>query len=92
MLLPRKAMHSRAALAVARDDAVSTLEAAKAARQRADALAPALDRPATEGPRAVLLHTVKGKGIPQFEDDPVWHARKIKGDELEVGKKALGIP
>ena len=30
--------------------------------------------------------------IPQFEDDPVWHARKIKGDELEVGKKALGIP
>ena len=53
---------------------------------------PALDQPATEGPRAVLLHTVKGKGIPQFEDDPVWHARKLKGDELEVGKKALGIP
>ena len=53
---------------------------------------PALDQPATEGPRAVLLHTVKGKGIPEFEDDPVWHARKLKGDELEVGKKALGIP
>ena len=47
---------------------------------------PALDQPATEGPRAVLLHTVKGKGIPQFEDDPVWHARKIKGDELEWKK------
>jgi len=53
---------------------------------------PALDQPATERPRAVLLHTVKGKGIPEFEDDPVWHARKIKGDELETGKKALGIP
>jgi len=53
---------------------------------------PALDQPAIEGPRAVLLHTVKGKGIPEFEDDPVWHARKIKGDELETGKKALGIP
>ena len=42
-------------------------------------------------PRAVLLHTVKGKGIPEFENDPVWHARKIKGDELEVGKQALGL-
>ena len=45
----------------------------------------------TDRPRAVLLHTVKGKGIPQFEHDPAWHARKIKGDELEIGKRALGI-
>ena len=45
----------------------------------------------TDRPRAVLLHTVKGKGIPEFEDDPAWHARKIKGDELEIGKRALGI-
>ena len=52
---------------------------------------PALLEAKTKNPRAVLLHTVKGKGIPEFEDDPVWHARKIKGTELEVGKKALGI-
>ena len=45
----------------------------------------------TDRPRSVLLHTVKGKGITEFEHDPAWHARKIKGDELEIGKRALGI-
>ena len=29
--------------------------------------------------------------MPEFENDPVWHARKIKGDELEAGKQALGL-
>jgi len=42
-------------------------------------------------PRAVIVHTVKGKGINAFENDPAWHARKIKGEELEIGKKALGL-
>jgi len=42
-------------------------------------------------PRAIILNTIKGKGIPEFENDPVWHARKIKGPELETGQKALGI-
>jgi len=52
---------------------------------------PALMQRSSGRPRAVLLHTVKGKGIPEFEDDPVWHARKIKGDELEAGRRALGV-
>lgn len=42
-------------------------------------------------PRAIILNTIKGKGIPAFENDPAWHARKIKGVELEQGRKALGI-
>ena len=42
-------------------------------------------------PRAVIVHTIKGKGIKAFEDDPIWHARKIKGEELEIGKRELGI-
>lgn len=42
-------------------------------------------------PLAIIAHTIKGKGIKEFENDPVWHARKIKGAELEIGKKALGI-
>ena len=41
----------------------------------------------TDRPRAILLHTVKGKGIPEFEHDPAWHARKIKEDELEIGNE-----
>ena len=27
----------------------------------------------------------------EFEDDPVWHARKLQGHEIEIGKKQLGI-
>jgi transketolase len=42
-------------------------------------------------PSVVILDTVKGKGIPEFENDPVWHARKVKDTELKIGQKALGI-
>jgi len=37
------------------------------------------------------VHTIKGKGIKEFENDPVWHARKLQGHEIEIGKKQLGI-
>jgi len=46
---------------------------------------------AKEKPRVIIVHTTKGKGIKPFENDPIWHARKIKGDELEIGKKELGL-
>lgn len=39
----------------------------------------------------IILNTVKGKGIKEFENDPVWHARQLKGEEIEVGKKRLDI-
>ena len=42
-------------------------------------------------PLAVIVNTIKGKGIKEFENDPVWHARKLKGEEIEIGKKRLGI-
>ena len=55
-------------------------------------LIPALQKSVSSNkPRVILLHTTKGKGIPAFENDPAWHARKIKGKELEIGKQALGI-
>jgi transketolase len=44
-----------------------------------------------ESPRAIIVHTIKGKGVKAFENDPAWHARKIKGAELEVGKLELGL-
>ena len=57
-----------------------------------DELIPVLQQHNDEAkPRAVIVHTTKGKGIKAFENDPVWHARKIKGEELEIGKKELGI-
>jgi transketolase len=42
-------------------------------------------------PLALIIHTTKGKGIKEFENDPVWHARKLQGRDVEIGKKQLGI-
>ena len=40
-------------------------------------------------PTVLIIHTIKGKGIKQFENDPVWHARKIEGKDIEIGNKSL---
>ena len=57
-----------------------------------DELVSALQQPSSESePRAVIVHTTKCKDIKAFENDPKWHARKIKGEELEIGKRELGI-
>jgi len=42
-------------------------------------------------PLAIIFNTTKGKGIKKFENDPVWHARKLQGKEINLGKKELGI-
>lgn len=42
-------------------------------------------------PTVYIVHTIKGKGIKEFENDPVWHARKLQGNEIEIGKKRLGM-
>jgi len=42
-------------------------------------------------PSAIILHTVKGKGIKAFENSADWHARKVKGDDIDIGKEALGM-
>ena len=42
-------------------------------------------------PTVFIFNTIKGKGIKSFEADPAWHARKIKGEEMEIGKKELGL-
>jgi transketolase len=42
-------------------------------------------------PRAVLLRTVKGKGVSIMENDPGWHWRLPKKKELKVFMQELGI-
>jgi transketolase len=42
-------------------------------------------------PTVIIINTIKGKGIKEFENDPVWHARKLAGHEKEIGKKRLGL-
>ena len=55
-------------------------------------LLPVFQKSNAEGkPRVIIVHTIKGKGIKAFENNPAWHARKIKGEELEIGKRELGI-
>ena len=44
-----------------------------------------------EAPLVIILNTIKGKGIKEFENDPIWHARKLQGKEIEIGKKRLNI-
>ena len=42
-------------------------------------------------PRVIILHTIKGKGVPEFENKPEWHAKKIRNEDIILGRKALGI-
>ena len=40
-------------------------------------------------PTAIIFNTIKGKGIKEFENDPVWHARKLSNEEITIAKKRL---
>ena len=42
-------------------------------------------------PKVFVFHTIKGKGIKSFENQPMWHAKKIREAEELVGKRALKI-
>ena len=57
-----------------------------------DQLVPALKKPSSlSKPRVLIVHTIKGRGIKAFENDPVWHARKIKGEDFQIGRRELGL-
>jgi transketolase len=47
--------------------------------------------PQLNKPKVLLAHTIKGYGIPEFENDPAWHARKIRDNEKSIGYRALKI-
>ena len=42
-------------------------------------------------PTVIIFNTIKGKGVKEFENDPVWHARKLNDKELLIARKRLGI-
>lgn len=43
-------------------------------------------------PKAIIAHTVKGRGIPFMEDDNNWHYRIPTADEVRQSAEILGIP
>ena len=42
-------------------------------------------------PCVFIFNTIKGKGVKPFEGDPIWHARKVKGEDAKIIKKELGL-
>jgi transketolase len=59
-----------------------------------DALLAALRREpnGTGRPRAIICHTVKGKGVSFMEDDNNWHYRIPTADEVRKARMELGQP
>ena len=59
-----------------------------------DALLAALRREpdGTGRPRAIVCHTVKGKGVSFMEDDNNWHYRIPTADEVRKARVELGQP
>lgn len=41
--------------------------------------------------KVFIVNTIKGKGIKEFENDPVWHARKLEEHDIAIAKKRLGF-
>ncbi len=44
---------------------------------------PSLEKESYEGPRVIIAHTIKGKGLSYMENDPKWHTRPLTPEELE---------
>ncbi len=42
-------------------------------------------------PRAIVAHTVKGKGVSFMEDDNNWHYRSPDAEELRRARRELGL-
>jgi transketolase len=42
-------------------------------------------------PTVIIANTIKGKGIKEFENNPIWHARKLNEKEILIAKKRLKI-
>jgi len=42
-------------------------------------------------PNVLIANTIKSKGIKEFENDPVWHARKISNSDIDIAKKRLKL-
>lgn len=53
------------------------------------AIKKALCRQSTDQPRAVIAHTIKGKGISFMENVPLWHYRIPNEEELEIALQEL---
>lgn len=42
-------------------------------------------------PTVLIINTIKGKGIKEFENDPIWHARQVTEKDILIAKQRLGF-
>jgi len=57
-----------------------------------DSLCEALRRDGGGGPRVVIAHTTKGKGVSFMENSVLWHYRSPQGDEYAAARAELEEP
>ncbi len=50
-----------------------------------------LSEPMNNAPKAIIAHTIKGKGVAMIENQNNWHSRRPNGEEWLVIKEQMGI-
>ena len=50
-----------------------------------------LQKPVCDKPRAIIAHTIKGKGVSMIENQNYWHGRKPNKEEWLLIKDQMGI-
>ncbi|MEW5757301.1 MAG: transketolase [Pseudomonadota bacterium] len=55
-----------------------------------DQVMDALDQARTDGPTAIIAHTVKGKGVSFLEDAEGWHGKALDEEQLKRALTELG--
>lgn len=54
-----------------------------------DAVLAALSRPSSGAPRAIIAHTVKGKGVSFMEDQLAWHYKSVNEQQLATALREI---
>ena len=55
-----------------------------------NAIAEVLNRPASDAPRFVLCHTVKGKGVSFMENAVGWHGKPMDQEQFNAAMREMG--
>ena len=43
----------------------------------------------SQNPKIIFLNTIKGSGVKLFENDPIWHVKKISAEDYKNAKNVL---
>ena len=43
----------------------------------------------SNNPKIIILNTIKGYGVKIFENDPIWHVKKVSNEDYDIARKKL---